>query len=241
MQVKNIPLDERLIFALDVPAADDARRLVRSLESEVRFFKVGLQLFLAGGFSTVEWLVERGLRVMLDLKFYDIPRTVELAVRQLHGRGITFSTVHGNMSIMEAAAGAAGDVKILAVTVLTSLGEEEIRELGASRTIQELVVSRAAAAEKAGCTGIVCSPRETAAVRQEVGHDLVIVTPGIRPDTGSSLQNDDQVRSATPFSAIMNGSDYLVVGRPVRDSVDPPGAARAIKEEISRALDALNR
>ena len=239
MQAKNIPVEERIIFALDVPDAEEAMNLVKQLESEIRFFKVGLQLFLAGGFSIVEWITRRGHKVMLDLKFYDIPKTVELAVRQLNGRGITFATVHGNSSIMKAASTAAEDTAVLAVTVLTSLGEEEIQELGATVSIQELVLKRAVAAEKSGCRGIVCSPREVAGVRDKVGNDLVIVTPGIRLESGSTVKDDDQIRFATPFSAITSGSDYLVIGRPVRDAERPAQAARTIKEEISRALPRL--
>ena len=241
MQVKNIPLEERLIFALDVAEMDQAKELVRMLEPETRFFKVGLQLFLAGGFPMVQWIVDRGLKVMLDLKFYDIPQTVELAVRQLQGRGISFATVHGNRSIMQAAARGADGLGILAVTVLTSLGQEEMEEFGARRSIEELVISRAVAARDAGCIGIVCSPKEAAGVRRKAGSELIIVTPGIRPETGSSPDNDDQARSASPFFAVLNGSDYLVVGRPVRDSDNPAGAARAIKKEIARALEAVNR
>ncbi len=241
MQVKNIPVEERIIFALDVSGPEEAKGLVNKLESEITFFKVGLQLFLAGGFSVVEWITSRGHKVMLDLKFYDIPRTVEMAVRQLEGRDITFTTVHGNRAIMEAAARAAGKTAILAVTVLTSLGEEEMRQMGASVSIEELVVRRAIGAKESGCRGIVCSPREASSVRKAVGPELVIVTPGIRMADRAELPNDDQVRFATPYAAILNGSDYLVVGRPIRDAKDPSLATKAIKAEISRAIEDLNR
>ena len=241
MQAKNIPLEERIIFALDVADSVQAKALVRRLESEVRFFKVGLQLFLSGGFDIVDWIMGEGHRVMLDLKFYDIPKTVELAVDQLNGRGITFATVHGNRAIMEAAAGTAKDVGILAVTVLTSLGQNEIQELGAEISIEELVMKRAEAARAAGCAGIVCSPREASAVRKKAGPEMVIVTPGIRPSETRDSAPDDQVRIATPYSAITGGSDYLVIGRPLRDSPDPVTTAQAIKEEIARGLEEINR
>ncbi len=240
MQVKNIPLNERIIFALDVSTLEQAKELVRILESETAFFKVGLQLFLAAGFEIVEWLTIRGLKVMLDLKFYDIPKTVELAVDQLGGRDITFATVHGNRAIMEAAARASADVGILAVTVLTSLGQDDMEEMGTSIPIEELVIRRAVAARDAGCVGVVCSPQEVAMVRSKTGDELVLVTPGVRPENVSGPGRDDQARFATPYDAIINGSDHLVIGRPIKEAKHPLEALKAIKDEVSRALRAIN-
>ncbi len=239
MQAKKIPVEERIIFALDVPGPDEARELVTMLEPEVNFFKVGLQLFLAGGFRIVDWIIGRGHRVMLDLKFYDIPKTVELAVRQLDGHGITFATVHGNRAIMEAAASAVNGLGILAVTVLTSMGEEELKELGAVVSIEELVLKRAVSAGRAGCAGVVCSPREVRAVREKTGDSLIVVTPGIRPSSKGYAMPDDQVRTATPYSAILNGSDYLVIGRPIREADDPLAAVSAMRHEIGLALEEM--
>ena len=241
MQVKNIPARERIILALDVSSGDEAMDLVERLEPEITFFKVGLQLFLAAGFSIVDWITGRGHKVMLDLKFYDIPRTVELAVRQLNGRGITFATAHGSRAVAKAASLGAQDVGILAVTVLTSIGQEEMEEMGSSLAVKEVVLKRALGAREAGCKGIVCSPKEVKMVRQKTGEDLIVVTPGIRLKDQALAVKDDQVRIADPFSAITNGSDYLVIGRPIRDAPDPLKTAGKIRGEIERALEAISR
>jgi len=235
MDRESISLDERIIFALDVPGAESARDLVKRLEGEIRFFKMGLQLFLAAGFPLVEWIVGRGHRVMLDLKFYDIPRTVELACEQLNNKNITFATVHGHRSILEAAVKGAADYSVLAVTVLTSLGKDELREMDSPIGIQKLVERRAKFARDAGCQGVVCSALEARAVRRVVGNDMFIVTPGIRP-SGLMGTGDDQKRIQTPYMAIKDGADFLVMGRPISMSRRPEETVRSVKKEIARAL-----
>ena len=157
--MKDIPVNERIIFALDVPDAGSARLLVEQLDSDIKFFKVGLQLFLAGGWPVIDHIVGRGNKVMLDLKLYDIPATVRLAVEQFAGRGVTFTTVHGYGPVVKAALEADAGVKILAVTVLTSMGEAELAELNFQGTVEELVKERAGRVLALGCHGIVCSAR----------------------------------------------------------------------------------
>ncbi len=235
MDRQSISLDERIIFALDVPGAGSARDLVKRVEGDIRFFKVGLQLFLAAGFPLVEWIEGRGHRVMLDLKFYDIPRTVELACEQLNGRHITFATVHGHKSILEAAVKGARDYSVLAVTVLTSLGRDELREMDSPLSIEELVAKRAKFARDAGCQGVVCSALEAEAVRRVIGDDMFIVTPGIRP-SGLTGEDDDQKRIQTPYKAIKDGADFLVMGRPISMSKRPEETVNSVKKEIARAL-----
>ncbi len=231
--MKNIPLNERIIFALDVPDADAARLLVEQLDRDIRFFKVGLQLFLAGGWPVIDHLVSRGNRVMLDLKLYDIPATVRLAVEQFSGRGITFTTVHGYAPVVTAALEADADVKILAVTVLTSMGKAELSELNYRGTVQELVKERAGRVLELGCHGIVCSAREAAMLRTAYGAGFAMVTPGIRPVDAAA---GDQQRIATPAAAITDGSDYLVIGRPIRDAADPAAMAASILQQIEQTL-----
>ena len=233
--MKPINPRERLIFALDVPDADEARRLVETLGDSVVFYKLGLELAMAGGyFELLDWMVARGKKVFADLKFFDIPATVAAAVRRLNGRGISFVTVHGNQGIMEAAAGAAeGDLKVLAVTVLTSLDRGDLDDLGFSCDVEKLVVSRARRALASGCAGIVSSGIEAEAVRRELGGKLLIVTPGIRPV--ENRPSDDQKRVLTVEAAFAAGADYIVVGRPIRDAADPRAAAEAIQASIARA------
>ena len=183
MQPKSIPLNERIIFALDVDSAEQAKEQVQRLESHIRFFKVGLQLFLAGWFPVVQWIAGRGHKVMLDLKFYDIPQTVKLAVERLRDKDVTFATVHGNQPIVKAAVQAAADVKILAVTVLTSFGGEDVEKFfGLSRKkVEDIVLERARQAIDSGAAGIVASGMEAPRLRSELGADYLIITPGIRP------------------------------------------------------------
>ncbi len=236
MQPKNIPLDERIIFALDVDSVDQAKKLVERLESRVHFYKVGLQLFLTGWFPIVEWIAARGHKVMLDLKFYDIPQTVGLAVEQLAGKGVTFATVHGNEPIVKAAVQAAAGVKILAVTVLTSFSTEDMGKFFGSRgTVEDLVLDRARGAILSGAGGIVASGAEAVLLRKELGDDCLIVTPGIRP-AGTAAGRDDQKRVVSAGQAIGGGADYVVVGRPVRDAADPIAVIEAMREEISSSL-----
>ena len=236
--MKNIPLNERLIFALDVGSEDLAKEWVKRLESHVKFYKVGLQLFLAGWFPTVEWIVNRGHKVMVDLKIFDIPETVHLAVKQLRGRGATFVTVHGNEPILEAAVAANSDVKILAVTVLTSFGQEDMREMfGRDIDLEEFVLMRARRALKLGCNGVVSSGLEAKRLRSNLGDNFLIVTPGIRPGVNRDiLQQDDQKRIVTAMEAIRNGADHIVVGRPISTAKDPISVVESIQREMARAL-----
>lgn len=229
-----IPLRDRIILALDVDSPEKARLLVERTESHLGFYKVGLQLFLAGGFEVVDWLVGRGHRVMLDLKLHDISATVGLAVEQLCRHRVTFATVHGEPPVVKAAVAAAqGRVGILAVTVLTSLGEEDLRGVGITMALPDLVLHRARIALTAGCAGVVASAREASMLRKELGGDFAIVTPGIRP--GADLLNgqDDQNRVMTPGKAIGAGADYLVVGRPISQAADPLAVIAAMQSEIA--------
>ena len=230
--MKNIAPRERLIFALDVPDADAARRTVDTLGDSVVFYKLGLELMMAGGYyELLDWMVGKGKLIFADLKFFDIPATVAAAVRRLNNRGIAFTTVHGNQGIMEAAAGAAKDVKVLAVTVLTSLDRGDLDDLGFQCDVEQLVVSRAKRALAAGVHGVVSSGMEAEAIRRELGPRLLVVTPGIRPVDNRA--EDDQKRVLTVERAFQLGADYIVVGRPIRDAADPRAAAEAIQAQIA--------
>jgi orotidine-5'-phosphate decarboxylase len=232
MNRSTIPTEERLIFAMDVPDADRARALAEQLGDSVRFYKLGLELMMAGGyFELLDWLVERDKRIFVDLKFFDVPATVGRAVARLANRGVTFATVHGNQSIMEAAAAAKGDVKVLAVTVLTSLDRGDLDDLGFDCDVGELVISRARRALEAGCDGVVSSGLEAPRLREAIDSRLLVVTPGIRPV--ENRPTDDQKRVVTVDQAFVNGADYIVVGRPIRDADDPRAAAEGIQRTIA--------
>jgi orotidine-5'-phosphate decarboxylase len=232
---KDIPARERLIFALDVPDARAARALVERLGDAVRFYKLGLELFMAGEyFELLDWIVARDKKIFVDLKFFDIPATVAAAVRALRERGVTFTTVHGNQSIMEAAAAAKGNIKVLAVTVLTSLDRGDLDDLGFQCDVGELVLSRARRALEAGCDGVVSSGLEAQRLRQYIDHRLLVVTPGIRPV--DNRPDDDQKRVLTVTQAFERGADYIVVGRPIRDAGDPRAAAEAMQAQIAAAV-----
>jgi len=233
--MKTIAARERLIFALDVADAGQARALIERLGDSVVFYKIGLELFMAGGyFELIDWLVERNKKVFVDLKFFDIPATVAGAVRRLSGRGVRFATVHGNQAIMEAAVSAAGDLGILAVTVLTSLDRGDLDDLGFACDVSQLVLSRARRALAAGCAGVVSSGMEARAIRAELGPRLLIVSPGIRPV--DNRPEDDQKRVLTVTQAFEAGADYIVVGRPIRDAADPRAAAESIQASIAQAV-----
>jgi orotidine-5'-phosphate decarboxylase len=233
--MKRIPREERLIAALDVASAEQARSLVERLGDSVRFYKVGLELFMAGGmFELIDWLTKKGNRVFADLKFFDIPETVAAAVRGLRNRGVTFATVHGNQGMLEAAGDAKGEVKILAVTVLTSLDQGDLDDLGFRCDVEKLVLSRARRALEAGCDGVIASGIEAPALKRELGERLLVVTPGIRPV--QNRPSDDQKRTVDVAQAFANGADYIVVGRPIRQAADPRAAAQAIQETIARAF-----
>ena len=227
-----IPRRERLIVALDVPSVSDARTLVAGLGDEVVFYKLGLELFMTGGyFDLLAWLVARGKRVFVDLKFFDVPETVRSAVRALRGRGIALATVHGNQKMMEAAAAEKGDVKILAVTVLTSLDRGDLDDLGFACDVDRLVLSRARRALEAGCDGVISSGLEAPMLKRELGDRILVVTPGIRPVENRPA--DDQKRTVDVAQAFANGADYIVVGRPIRQAADPAAAAAAIQATIA--------
>jgi len=231
---KPIPPEERLILALDVPGADEARALVERLGDSVRFYKVGLELLMAGGyFELIDWLKARGNRVFADVKLFDVPQTVASAVKQLALRGADFATVHGNDAILEAAGAAKGDLKILAVTVLTSLDEGDMHDLGFRTDVRALVLSRARRALALGCDGVISSGLEAADLRAELGPRLLIVVPGIRPAVNRPA--DDQKRTVDVEEAFANGADHIVVGRPIHGAADP----RAAAEDIQRRITAL--
>ena len=233
ISVKNIPVRERMIFAMDVPDADSARRLAGTLGDSVLFYKLGLELFMAGDyFELLDWMVGSGKRIFVDLKFFDVPATVAAAIKRLRNRGVTMTTVHGNQSIMEAAATAKGDVKILAVTVLTSLDRGDLDDLGFECDVETLVLSRARRALEAGCDGVVSSGLEVKLLREHLGDRLLIVTPGIRPV--ENRPTDDQKRVVTVEQAFESGADYIVIGRPIRDAADPKAAAESIQQAIAR-------
>ncbi len=225
-----IPRAERLIVALDVATPNEAKALVERLGDAARFYKVGLELFMAGGyFELLEWLVKRGNKVFVDLKFFDVPETVRRAVANLRGRGVSFASVHGNQAMMEAAAQEKGEVKILAVTALTSLDRGDLDDLGFSCDLERLVLSRARRALQAGCDGVVSSGLEARKLKAEFQDRLLVVTPGIRP----VKNEDDQKRTVDVAQAFANGADYIVVGRPIRPAADPRAAAQAIQRSIA--------
>jgi orotidine-5'-phosphate decarboxylase len=228
---KPIAARDRLIVALDVAAPEQARALVATLGDAVTFYKVGLELFMHPGcFELVEWLVRQGKQVFVDLKFFDVPETVRGAVRALCNRGVAFATVHGNQAILEAAGAAKGDVKILAVTVLTSLDRGDLDDLGFQCNVADLVLSRARRALAAGCDGVISSGLEAPMLRRELGERILVVTPGIRPVENRPA--DDQKRTVDVAQAFANGADYIVVGRPIRTAPDPRAAAQAMQATI---------
>ena len=226
---------ERLIFALDVPSADEARRLLDRTGDAVCFIKIGLELFTAAGPDIVRWAVAQNKRVFLDLKLFDIGETVKRATAAAAELGAAFLTVHAAGQTVRAAVEGRGrsPMKILAVTVLTSFSDADLRESGVAESIRDTVLRRTRAAVSAGADGVVASGGEAAMIRRDFGKGPLIVVPGVRP-AGSS--HDDQIQVTTPAGAIAAGADYLVVGRPIRDAVDPAAAARAIQAEIDVAL-----
>ncbi|MBM4207093.1 MAG: orotidine-5'-phosphate decarboxylase [Gammaproteobacteria bacterium] len=234
--MKPIKLNERIIFALDVPSPEEAKQWVTKLDGDIKFFKVGLELFLAGWWNIVDFIIDRGNQVMLDLKFYDIPETVHLAIQQVKGHGVSFATIHGDDAIIKAAVSDKGALKILAVTVLTSFDENDMRRMGINGTVQDLVLSRAQNAIDSGCDGVVSSALEISNLRAKLGDGFYSVTPGIRPSSSEPGQ-DDQKRIATARNAIINGADHIVVGRPIRNASDPISVIRQLQDEIAQAVD----
>ncbi len=230
----------RIIFPLDLPTLDEALNFVEILKDHVGVFKIGLELFVRYGPKAVEAVKEKsGAAIFLDMKFHDIPETVKGAMRSASSLGVDFITVHtdGGRGLLKAVVeGSGGKVKVLGVTVLTSLSAEDIIEAGTDpkfKDPKELVVMRSRLAKLAGCSGVVCSGLEANLVKKEFGKDFLVVTPGIRPKDSPP---DDQKRLCTPYEAICNGADYIVVGRPIRKSKDPQKTAILISEEIDRAI-----
>jgi orotidine-5'-phosphate decarboxylase len=225
---------DRMIVALDVDSLAAARQLVAALGASVSFYKIGMQLVLAGGLPLVGELLAAGKRVFLDAKLLDIDNTVAGAVTSIAQLDVTLTTIHAYPKAMRAAVGAnsEGGPGLLAVTALTSMDDADLRAAGYGASAAALVRARAADARAAGMDGVVCSPQEIAAVRATIGPDMLIVTPGVRP-AGSPA--GDQRRMTTPAEAIAVGADYLVVGRPVTAAPDPRGAADAIVAEVEAA------
>lgn len=227
-----VPRNERLIVALDVADAAEAKALVEQLGDSVQFYKVGMELFMAGGyFELIDWLGARGKKVFVDLKFFDVPETVRSAIRALAKRNVAFATVHGNQAIMEAAGKEKGSLKVLAVTALTSLDRGDLDDLGFECDIEQLVLSRARRALEAGCDGIISSGLEAPHIRKELGPRIMVVTPGIRPV--ENRVEDDQKRTVDVAQAFRNGADYIVMGRPIRGAADPKAAAEAVQASIA--------
>lgn len=231
-----IPRRERLIVALDVPTAADVRVLVEKLGASVSFYKIGLELSTSGEYyALLDWLVKRGYRVFCDLKLHDIPETVRRAVANLRGRGVTFLTVHADRGVMAAAVKEKGDIKVLAVTVLTSTSQADLAEQGYAGRLEDLVLARARAAAELGCDGVITSGLEVAGIKAKFGAKLLAVSPGIRPAGGDV---GDQKRVVDVAQAFRNGADYIVVGRPIRDAKDPAAAAEAIQATIAELFPA---
>ncbi len=237
MTAKSIPHKDRLIFAMDVSDCTRARALADELGDAVTFYKIGLELMMSGGyFDLLDWLLARDKKVFCDLKFFDIPATVGSSVRQLKDRGVSFLTVHGNRSIMEAAAENKGEsLKVLGVTVLTSLDRGDLDDLGFDCDVGDLVLSRAKQALESGCDGVISSGLEVPQLRKFVDNKLIVVSPGIRPVDNKPA--GDQKRVVTVETAFANGADHIVVGRPIRNAKSPRAAAEAMQESIAGVFE----
>jgi len=226
---------DRLIFALDVPEVSRAKELVLELGNSVSFYKIGMELMMTGDyFNLLDWLVENDKKVFVDLKLFDVPATVSKAVKRLSQRGAYFTTIHGNQSMMEAAAAEKGNLKVLAVTALTSLDQGDLDDMGFKCDVQELVISRANRALSSGCDGIVASGLELEHIRSEVDQKLLVVTPGIRPV--ENRPTDDQKRVVSVEQAFERGADHIVVGRPIQNADSPRQAAESIQQAIQTTL-----
>lgn len=231
----NIPLADRLIVALDVPTVDEARALVRKLGAAVNFYKIGLQLQYAGGIGLASELKSAGKKIFLNSKLLDIDQTVTGATANIARLGFDFLTIHGFVPTLRAAVKGKGDssLRLLAVTVLTSMGPADMAELGTRFSVEEMVLRRARAALDAGCDGVIASGNEARQIRALAGDRLLIVTPGIRSE---GIATDDQQRPATPGGAIAAGADYLVVGRQILRSPNPGAEAESVLRQIDSAL-----
>jgi len=232
-----------IIFPLDVPSVKEAKPYISILSNHIGMFKIGLELFIRSGCETLSVIKNSGdAGIFLDLKLHDIPVTVLRAMKNIAEMGVTFTTVHCGESqkMLEAAVeGSSGKTGVLGVTVLTSVSVEDIKDAGFkdefSSDMSKLVMKRAGMAKAAGCAGVVCSGLEVQMIKKYMGKEFVTVTPGIRP-LWDEIKKDDQNRITTPAMAVKNGSDYLVIGRPVRDAKDPKDAAIRIADEIEKVL-----
>ncbi|MBD8526641.1 orotidine-5'-phosphate decarboxylase [Pseudomarimonas arenosa] len=227
---------ERLIFALDVPTAAEARQWIDRLGDAVQFYKIGMELLTSGDyFGVLEFLAAAGKKVFVDLKFHDVPATVGHAIRGLSRYPVEFCTIHaGQDAMLRAAAEAKGAMKVLAVTVLTSIDQQDLQLLGVQRDPLAQVLDRASAARRAGCDGVVASGQEAAALRQAHPAPFLIVCPGIRPDGGGG---DDQKRTVGVAEAFAAGATHIVVGRPIRQAVDPRQTALLLQSQIEKSLN----
>lgn len=224
---------DRLIVALDVETVEAARALVSTLGDAVSFYKIGMELAYGGGLTLAQELKDSGKRVFIDLKLHDIGATVERATRQIARMGMDFLTVHAYPQTMAAARAGAGDLKLLAVTVMTSYDDADLEEAGYAYGVADLVARRARQAKAAGLDGLILSPLELSTIRAAVGPDMLLVTPGVRP---AGADAGDQKRVMTPAQAIAASANHIVVGRPITRAVDPRGAAQAIVGEIAREI-----
>ena len=232
--MKDINVEDRLIFALDVPEVKEAKDIVSELDESVNFYKIGMELLMTGKyFELLNWLVDNDKKVFVDLKFFDVPETVGRTIARLSDYGATFATVHGNQALMEKAAQNKKNLKILAVTALTSLDRGDLDDLGFDCNVQDLVISRAKRAFAAGCDGVVSSGLEVPFLREYVDNKLIAVTPGIRP----VANDDDQKRVVDVATAFKSGSDYIVVGRPIKSADNRYKAASDIQKIIRSVFE----
>jgi len=232
--MKDINVEDRLIFALDVPEVEEAKDIVSELDDSVNFYKIGMELLMTGRyFELLNWLIDNDKKVFVDLKFFDVPETVGRTIARLSDYGATFATVHGNQALMEMAAQNKKNLKVLAVTALTSLDRGDLDDLGFDCNIQDLVISRAKRAFEAGCDGVVSSGLEVPFLREYVDNKLIAVTPGIRP----VANDDDQKRVVDVATAFKSGSDYIVVGRPIKNADNRYKAASDIQKIIRSVFE----
>jgi len=234
--MKDIKIEDRLIFALDVPEVSEAKKIVIELDDSVNFYKIGMELLMTGQyFELLDWLIVRDKKVFVDLKFFDVPETVGRTIARLSDYGATFATIHGNQALMEKASENKNNLKILAVTALTSLDRGDLDDLGFNCNVKDLVISRAKRAFEAGCDGIVSSGLEVPYIREYVDNKLIAVTPGIRP----IANDDDQKRVVDVATAFKSGSDYIVVGRPIKNAENRYEAATNIQKIIRSSFEAV--
>jgi orotidine-5'-phosphate decarboxylase len=237
--MKKINAEDRLIVALDRPSMDDTLKLLDGLDGLISFYKIGIAIQMLTGLEFVNRLIKDKKKIFLDYKYFDVEETIRKAVAQVALMGVNFLTVHGNGKIIKAAVEGRGksDLKILSVTVLTSLDAFDLKDLGYECTVEDLVLFRAKKALEAGCDGVIASANEVSSIKKISNGSLLIVTPGIRPE---GMSKNEHKRSGTPTQAIKNGADYLVVGRPITYAKNPRAAAEEIVAEMQSAFDSIN-